>query len=263
VGLFATRRATPRTTRGRRELSERVQGRSAAAVRGSRGGPCLGIGLPRGVRRRRPPARPGRRRARGGPRRAPPPPPGSCRHRPVVRRGPRDQRRLERGDSRLPAPDLLRGPADRALRAWPTCAAGSPSSTGRRDARRARRARATPSSSSTCRTTDRASVWRPTASPGRCAWRASASPRTVFDGSETIGRLGTNRVVAVVERDEHLGRRVALCAPCWPRPTSPRASGSRACPAPTSVPRMLLDELARARSGGVRLAAAGGRSRLA
>ena len=49
------------------------------------------------------------------------------------------------------------------------------------------------------------------------AWRRSLRlarlgevARTVFPGGETIGRLGLHRVVVVAERDERLGRRVAL-----------------------------------------------------
>lgn len=40
--------------------------------------------------------------------------------------------------------------------------------------------------------------------------RIGEAARTVFTGTETIGRLGTNRVVVLVERDNHLGRRVAI-----------------------------------------------------
>lgn len=49
------------------------------------------------------------------------------------------------------------------------------------------------------------------------AWRRSLRlarigelARTVFPGGETIGRLGLRRVVVVAERDDRLGRRVAL-----------------------------------------------------
>jgi hypothetical protein len=40
--------------------------------------------------------------------------------------------------------------------------------------------------------------------------RLGESARTVWNGTETIGRLGQNRIVVLVERDQTLGRRVAL-----------------------------------------------------
>lgn len=40
--------------------------------------------------------------------------------------------------------------------------------------------------------------------------RLGQAARTVFAGTETIAQVGTNRIVVVVERDERLGRRVAL-----------------------------------------------------
>lgn len=45
------------------------------------------------------------------------------------------------------------------------------------------------------------------------AWRAARlgeRARTVFSGGETIARLGSARLIVLVERDEHLGRRVDL-----------------------------------------------------
>ena len=40
--------------------------------------------------------------------------------------------------------------------------------------------------------------------------RLGEATRTVFAGTETIGRLGEHRVAVVVERSDRLGRRVAL-----------------------------------------------------
>lgn len=40
--------------------------------------------------------------------------------------------------------------------------------------------------------------------------RLGATARTVFSGTETIGRVGVHRVVVVAQRDDRLGQRVAL-----------------------------------------------------
>lgn len=71
--------------------------------------------------------------------------------------------------------------------------------------------------------------------------------RTVFAGSETIGRLGPDRIVIVVERDERLGQRVALLR----RMARTVHSGQQArvwiegLPGTDASAALLLDELAR------------------
>jgi hypothetical protein len=78
--------------------------------------------------------------------------------------------------------------------------------------------------------------------------RLGEATRTVFAGTETIGRLGDHRVVVVVERSVRLGRRVALLrkllaqidlsghiARVWIEGLPPTDNGAA----------MLLDELAR------------------
>lgn len=76
--------------------------------------------------------------------------------------------------------------------------------------------------------------------------RVGQSTRTVFDGSETIGRLGTNRVVAVVERDEQLGRRVALLRTLLSSTSFPTRVWIEGLPGSDVGAAHLLDELARA-----------------
>jgi hypothetical protein len=76
--------------------------------------------------------------------------------------------------------------------------------------------------------------------------RVGQSARTVFDGSETIGRLGTNRVVAVVERDEQLGRRVALLRTLLGSTSFPTRVWIEGLPGSDVGAAHLLDELARA-----------------
>lgn len=75
--------------------------------------------------------------------------------------------------------------------------------------------------------------------------RAGQSARTVFDGSETIGRLGTNRVVAVVERDQRLGRRVALLRTLLDSASFPTRVWIEGLPGSDVGAAHLLDELAR------------------
>lgn len=72
--------------------------------------------------------------------------------------------------------------------------------------------------------------------------------RTVFAGSETIGRLGPDRIVVVVERDDRLGQRVALLR----RMARTLQDGQHhvrvwieGLPGTDSVAALLLDELAR------------------
>ncbi|MEZ5097236.1 MAG: hypothetical protein R2731_14720 [Nocardioides sp.] len=71
--------------------------------------------------------------------------------------------------------------------------------------------------------------------------------RTVFAGSETIGRLGPDRIVVVVERDDRLGQRVALLRRM--ARTVHRGLPARVwiegLPGTDSSAALLLDELAR------------------
>lgn len=70
--------------------------------------------------------------------------------------------------------------------------------------------------------------------------------RTVFAGTETIGRLGPDRVVVVATRDERLGQRVALLRKMS---RTVDVSGVRVwiegLPGDDGVAALLLDELAR------------------
>jgi hypothetical protein len=75
--------------------------------------------------------------------------------------------------------------------------------------------------------------------------RVGQSARTVFDGSETIGRLGTNRVVVVVERNEQLGRRVALMRSLLASTSLPTRVWIEGLPGSDVGAAHLLDELAR------------------
>lgn len=74
--------------------------------------------------------------------------------------------------------------------------------------------------------------------------------RTVFAGTETIGRLGPDRIVVVVERDDRLGQRVALLRRMARTLQDPGRGGSarvwiEGLPGTDSVAALLLDELAR------------------
>jgi len=72
--------------------------------------------------------------------------------------------------------------------------------------------------------------------------------RTVFSGTETVGLLGPDRVVVIVERDDRLGQRVALlrrmCRTVDSGDASPRV-WIEGLPSTDSVAAMLLDELSR------------------
>jgi len=71
------------------------------------------------------------------------------------------------------------------------------------------------------------------------------SARTVFPGGETIGRVGANRMVAVVVRDERLGRRVALLRTLLASSEHPTRVWIEGLPATDCGASFLLDELAR------------------
>ena len=78
--------------------------------------------------------------------------------------------------------------------------------------------------------------------------RVGEAVRTVFVGSETIGRVGADRVVVIAERDPQLGKRVGLVR----RLVEGLAPGGRSShvwieglPASDAAAAALLDELAR------------------
>ena len=79
--------------------------------------------------------------------------------------------------------------------------------------------------------------------------RLGEATRTVFAGTETIGRLGSTAVVVVVERGDRLGRRVALLRKLLTQVDLSGQHGAGldrgAARRPTTAPAMLLDELAR------------------
>lgn len=76
--------------------------------------------------------------------------------------------------------------------------------------------------------------------------RVGQSARTVFDGSESIGRLGSSRVVVIVERDPQLGRRVALLRTLLGSASFPTRVWIEGLPGSDAGAAQLLDELARA-----------------
>lgn len=76
--------------------------------------------------------------------------------------------------------------------------------------------------------------------------RVGQSARTVFDGSESIGRLGCSRVVVIVERDPQLGRRVALLRLLLSSASFPTRVWIEGLPGSDAGAGQLLDELARA-----------------
>lgn len=75
--------------------------------------------------------------------------------------------------------------------------------------------------------------------------RVGQSAGTVFNGAETIGRLGARRVVAVVDRDANLGRRVALVRTLLASADFPTRVWIEGLPGSDDVAALLLDELAR------------------
>lgn len=75
--------------------------------------------------------------------------------------------------------------------------------------------------------------------------RVGQSAGTVFNGAGTIGRLGARRVVAVVERDPNLGRRVALVRTLLASADFPTRAWIEGLPGSDEVAALLLDELAR------------------
>ncbi|KQY54468.1 MULTISPECIES: hypothetical protein [unclassified Nocardioides] len=75
--------------------------------------------------------------------------------------------------------------------------------------------------------------------------RLGDAARTVFSGTETIGRSGTNRVVVVVDRDAQLGRRVALVRTLLGMADHPTRIWIEGLPSTDRAAAALLDELCR------------------
>lgn len=75
--------------------------------------------------------------------------------------------------------------------------------------------------------------------------RLGEAARTVFNGTETIGRLGANRIVVIVERDVQLGRRVAIMRKILGTIEHPTRVWIEGLPAGDQGAASLLDELAR------------------
>ena len=75
--------------------------------------------------------------------------------------------------------------------------------------------------------------------------RLGEAARTVFSGTETIGRLGTNRIVVLVERDAQLGRRVAIMRKMLGMAEFPTRVWIEGLPVADHGAVGLLDELAR------------------
>lgn len=75
--------------------------------------------------------------------------------------------------------------------------------------------------------------------------RLGEAARTVFSGTETIGRMGTNRIVVIVERDPQLGRRVAIMRKMLGIADYPTRVWIEGLPAGDQGAASLLDELAR------------------
>ena len=75
--------------------------------------------------------------------------------------------------------------------------------------------------------------------------RLGEAARSVFADGETIGRLGSNRIVVVVARDETLGRRVAILRRMLGVADHPTRAWIEGLPESDDAAAMLLDELAR------------------
>lgn len=71
------------------------------------------------------------------------------------------------------------------------------------------------------------------------------SARSVFPGSQTIGRLGSNRIVVLVERDERLGRRVAIMRTMLGTVSYPTRVWIEGLPGTDIGAAHILDELSR------------------
>lgn len=75
--------------------------------------------------------------------------------------------------------------------------------------------------------------------------RLGETARTVFPGSETIGRLGNRRVLVLAQRDERLGRRTSLLRTMLLTAPDPTRLWIEGLPATDDSAAILLDELAR------------------
>lgn len=75
--------------------------------------------------------------------------------------------------------------------------------------------------------------------------RLGEAARTVFGGTETIGRSGVRRVVVLVDRDAGLGRRVALVRTLLGRPALSTRIWIEGLPSSDNAAAALLDELCR------------------
>ena len=75
--------------------------------------------------------------------------------------------------------------------------------------------------------------------------RLGETARTVFPGSEIIGRLGNHRVLVLAQRDERLGRRTSLLRTMLLSAPYPTRLWIEGLPATDDSAAILLDELAR------------------
>ncbi len=75
--------------------------------------------------------------------------------------------------------------------------------------------------------------------------RLGEAARTVFSGTEIIGRLGSNRIVVLVDRDAQLGRRVAIMRKMLDMAEFPTRVWIEGLPVGDHGAAGLLDELAR------------------
>jgi GGDEF domain-containing protein len=75
--------------------------------------------------------------------------------------------------------------------------------------------------------------------------RLGEAARTVFASDQTIGRMGTNRIVVIVERDAQLGRRVAIMRKMLAMADYPTRVWIEGLPGTDAGAAQLLDELAR------------------
>ncbi len=75
--------------------------------------------------------------------------------------------------------------------------------------------------------------------------RVGQSASTVFNGGETVGRLGARRVVVLADRDANLGRRVALVRTLLGSVDFPTRVWIEGLPGSDGSAAQLLDELAR------------------
>ena len=229
-----------RSARGRGGADRRAEGGPAAPLRGSGGGPCLGIGRRRRLCRDRPGAGPRRGLVGRGARRAEGGRPAGPRHAAGLRRCPGPRLRLERGDARLPAPALVRGPGDGARE--PGAPAGPRLGALRRRSSGAAPGPATPMPwSSSTRPTPPRSRRRtgPRSSPRTCAPRGSGSPRARSSPAarRSAGSAGTGSSWSPRATSGSAGG-WAWSGSCWPPWRAACAGVDRGAPrAPVPAPR--------------------------